>query len=202
MFFLNGIWRFLAVIGADRLQCILAVFGGYWTRSFYNMPRRYFRRRIANKDKYSVENTVIITPPADEWDEIEATATTQTSHQFNRAVIPSTDIQGMRKVKHMTLTFSSSVDLRVLYALVYVPEGYNPNLINLPLNGQPGSLYEPNQYVMSAGVLDFSGGPLRIRTPLSRNLNSGDSIYLVLAQTQQDASAPLTVNVQYAITLQ
>ena len=34
---------------------------------------------------------------------------------------------------------------------------------------------------MSSGVLDFSGGPLRIRSKLSRNLNSGDRIALALA---------------------
>ena len=43
------------------------------------------------------------------------------------------------------------------------------------------TLYEPNQFVMSSGVLDFSGGPLRIRSKLSRNLNSGDRIALALA---------------------
>ena len=50
--------------------------------------------------------------------------------------------------------------------------------IQWPTYGSQLSIYEPNQFVLSRGVLDFTGGPLRIRTPLSRNLNSGDRIQL------------------------
>ena len=166
------------------------------------MVRRYYRRRsYVNRDKYSVENTVCTTPSSGSWTSVAATPETQASKQFSVSVIPPSDIQGMRKVKHLTLSFSSESDTRYLFALVYVPEGYDPNFINVPLLGQPGALYEPNQYVMASGTLDFTGGPLRIRTPLSRNLNSGDQIFLILAQTD-DRNTAVYLNIQYAITLQ
>ena len=169
----------------------------------FSMPRRYYRRRSGNRDKYSIEDTVVLAPSSASWPVIPATDETQQSKQFSTLIVPSIDAQGMRKVKHLTLTFSSTEDYKLLYALVFVPSGYSPNPIRVPPLGQPTSLYEPNQFVMSAGVLDFSGGPLFVKTPLSRNLNSGDSIYLVVAATdlgQQNTN--FTVNVRYAITLQ
>ncbi len=169
------------------------------------MPRRYYRRRSANRDKYSIESTILYTSPASGWSRIAGVqGETQTSRQTSSVVVPSIDAQGMRKVKHLSMTFSSEADTRVLYALVFVPSGYGVNDIRIPVNGQPGSLYEPNQFVMSSGVLDFSGGPLRLHTPLSRNLNSGDSICIVFATPDSETlgETNLAVNVRYAITLQ
>ncbi len=168
------------------------------------MPRRYYRRRRSgNRDKYSIEDTVVLVPSSSSWPQVPATSETQLSRQFTTLIVPSIDAQGMRKVKHLTLTFASTDDYKLLYALVFVPSGYSPNALRVPPLGQPTSLYEPNQFVMSSGVLDFSGGPLLIRTPLSRNLNSGDALYLVVAATDTGSNdTSLTVNVRYAITLQ
>ena len=168
------------------------------------MVRTYYRRtpRSNNRDKYSVENTVVLTPSSNSWTVVPAVSgVTQSSKQFSIPIVPAADVQGMRKVKHLTLSFSSASDVRLCYVLVYVPEGYDPNPIRVPNLGYATSLYEPNQYVMSSGTLDFSGGPLRIRTPLSRNLNSGDSIHLILAQWDE-GNVAVSTNVKYAITLQ
>ena len=164
------------------------------------MVRRYYRRtpRSNNRDKYSVENTVVLTPSSSNWTTVPATADTLASRQFFIPIVPSTNVQGMRKVKHLTISFSSASDTRLCYVLVYVPEGYDPNPIRIPQLGYATSLYEPNQYVMSSGTLDFSGGPLRIRTPLSRNLNSGDSIHLILAQWDEGTVA-VSANVKYLL---
>ena len=169
------------------------------------MVRRYYRRtpRSNNRDKYSVENTACTTPPTSSWTPVPASGDlTQASRQFPITIVPATDVQGMRKVKHLTISFSSEADTRLFYALVYVPGGYEPSFINFPALGQSISLYEPNQFVMSSGCLDFTGGPLRIRSPLARNLNSGDSIYLLVAKKEDDPSTTLFINCQYAITLQ
>lgn len=169
------------------------------------MPRRYYRRRSGNRDKYSIESTILYTPSGSQWTDVPAVSgETQVSKQFSAVVVPSIDAQGMRKVKHLTMTFSSEQDTRCLYALVFVPSGYEVNAIRNPILGSPGSLYEPNQFVISSGVLDFSGGPLRVSTPLSRNLNSGDAIYLVFSSGafQGLDSMQITANVRYAITLQ
>ena len=39
-------------------------------------------------------------------------------------------------------------------------------------------MYEPNQFVMNCGVIDPTAGPIRIYSPISRNLNDGDKISL------------------------
>ena len=170
----------------------------------FSMPRRLFRRRSVNRDKYSIENTSVYFPSS--WTEFAATTDTPVTLQTSIPVLPPSDVQGMRKVKHLTLSFSCEQNqVPVFYALVFVPQGYDPNTLQIPKPGFAISLYEPNQYVMSSGVLDFTGGPLRVRCPLARNLNSGDSIHLILGlpKTQQQQQIPqILSNVQYAITLQ
>ena len=168
------------------------------------MVRRYYRRtpRSNNRDKYSVEQTLISAPAYNAWTEVPATDSTKLTRQFSISVIPPTSEQGMRKVKHFTLSFSNANmnGAPLVYALVYVPEGYDPNPINVPIDGNAISMYEPNQFVISQGIIDTDAGPQRIRSPLSRNLNSGDSIYLIIAATSS-AGTPI-ISVKYAITLQ
>jgi len=166
------------------------------------MPRRYRRRHFGNKDKYSVEQTIINAPNSGQWDLFPATEVLGATRQVNYSILPPTDVQGMRKIKHFQITFTSTSDsLPFYYALVFVPAGYNPQRINLPVEGTAIAAYDANQFVISQGVLDFSGGPLRIRSPLSRNLNSGDSIFLCLA-TYDQVEANILASVKYAITLQ
>ena len=169
------------------------------------MPRRYYRRRPINKDKYSVESTAVVTPALNDWIAVPAHDASQASVQYNTTVVPETAIEGMRKVKHLTLTIANNANtleyVPLIYAIVYVPAGYEANPINYPSVGTATNLYDPNQYVMQCGVVDFSAGPCRIRSALSRNLNSGDSIRIILASTSTGTSA-YTLNVKYAITLQ
>ena len=63
-------------------------------------------------------------------------------------------------------------------------------------------MYEPNQFVMNCGVADFSGGPLRFTSPVSRNLNSGDKIVLIMTNNTADTTAHYHYVVRYAVTLQ
>ena len=107
----------------------------------------------------------------------------------------------MRKVKHVRISLSSTQQGAELWediawALVYVPEGYQPNTLD---GRNEHSLYEPNQFVMASGFNDPRAGPIRITSPISRNLNSGDQIVLVVGTTQATSVAGL---VEYAITLQ
>lgn len=149
----------------------------------YSYRRRYNR---SGRDKYSVERSA---------GTISVGTTTTTTN-----VVPATTIQGMRKIKHMEISFSNTNTTldSVYWALVYVPQGTTPN----GLQRDGGSLYEPNQFVIEAGVLDFTGGPLRIRSRLSRNLNSGDSIVLLTSTNVTTSSIEIAYVVKYAITLQ
>ena len=114
-------------------------------------------------------------------------------------VVPPTTAEGMRKVKNITVNLSSGgrTGFSYYWAIVYVPEGTSPN--ELQVGGAVASMYEPNQFVMNCGMVDPAAGPIRFFTPLSRNLNSGDSIYLLVRPDA--ASAPeLEGVVRYAIS--
>ena len=168
------------------------------------MPyRRKYYKRTPNKDKYSIEQTIINVPPSEQWTEFPAASPIAASRQWAISVIPPTELQGTRKVKHFTLSFSSQdINALIYYSLIFVPAGYEPQRINIPETGFAAPAYDANQFIISQGVLDFTGGPLRIKSPLSRNLNSGDSIYLVFAHTGAAVQQGLFATVRYAITLQ
>ena len=156
------------------------------------MGRKYYKRSSRPKTKYSVEQSAF-------------TEAVTASNQSATLIVAPTAVQGMRKVKHLTVTLASQGSVAaaqdVYWALVYCPEGMNPNQLTVSsVVGQSTPLYEPNQYVMSCGVMDFSAGPTRVSTPLSRNLNSGDRIFLIMANPTAN-----TINlygvVRYAISL-
>lgn len=179
------------------------------------MPRRYtattrrvrrYARPAATRAKYSIEtatsNTALI-----------AMTDSGTTKYGQTVVVPATTIQGMRKVKHMQITvvMQHNDDVNawaggapILWALVYAPQGSPENLEAPKVDG---SVYEPNQFVIASGIADSNAGPVRINTPLARNLNSGDRIVLVYrllngtSIAALDASASILTMCRYAITL-
>ena len=167
---------------------------------------RRFHRKVANRDKYSIEQTVVQTDIVTNWATVPhgQDATLQDSKQIDFEIVPPVDFQGMRKVKHLDLTVSNDANdtVPLLYALVYVPHGVDISPIRFPAPGYANTLYHANQFVMACGVLDFGAGPCRIRCPLSRNLNSGDRIVLICASAVLQLASKYIFNVRYAITLQ
>ena len=93
----------------------------------------------------------------------------------------------------------------VVWAVVYVPEGTEPSMLFQGFNNTNMILYEPNQFVLGAGCIpdagyDFvneaqagneanfntrvsAGNMTRLRVPLSRKMNPGDRLFLVMATT-------------------
>ena len=121
--------------------------------------KRYFRNR-GNKDKYSIEQTNILAPYFNEWNTVEAASEfEQDSKQWAIQVCPPVEFQGMRKIKHITISASCSSDNPVYYALVYVPQGYQAQNIHFPASGNAIMNYESNQYVMSSGVFELTRWP-------------------------------------------
>lgn len=158
------------------------------------MPKKYYyRRNYGARDKYSIEQTA---------GSLTINANTQDGYIV---VVPPADLQGMRKVKHISIQMADRLAgtqnvTNLTWAIVYAPAGMTPNIL-MPNGAQ--SLYEPNQYVMSCGVFDFSAGPLRISSPLARNLNSGDQIVLVVKQNPvSESNRTYDFVVKYAVTLQ
>lgn len=178
------------------------------------MPRRYtvttrrvrrYARPLANRSKYSIE-----TSTSNQL--LTAMTTDGTTLYGLAAVVAPTTIQGMRKVKHMQISlclqhgatsYSIAGGAPILWALVYVPAGQ----ATVPAPNTSGSVYEPNQFVIASGISDADAGPIRINTPLARNLNSGDSIMLTYrllngpAIANVDSTATIVTMTRYAITL-
>lgn len=156
------------------------------------MPKYYKKRSYRPRDKYSVEQQAGVL-------QIPTTATDVVT-----VVVPDTNIQGMRKVKHLTVSLAARDEAGAAsdtcyWALVYVPQGTSVNPLNI--SGSSG-FYEPNQFVMNCGVCDFSAGPCRFTSRVSRNLNSGDRICLIINGGSVAATRYFAYCVRYAVTLQ
>ena len=96
--------------------------------ALFTMPKRFFRKRQFNRDKYSVEHTSVRTTTTDQWTQVGAVGDSAASFQTTHTIVAPSEIQGMRKVKHITLTASNAqTSLNPLYyVLAYVPQGYDP----------------------------------------------------------------------------
>ena len=164
--------------------------------TFSKMP--YYRRaakrpRYGKRDKYSIQQKGAVA----------AVAANRTSAVD---IVPATTTEGMRKVKHLTVNLTqiatSNAESNLFWALVYVPQGTTAGALNIATAGAtPGSMYEPNQFVMNCGVVDPSAGPIRMSSPISRNLNDGDKITLLIRPTLDGAATTVSLVVRYAITL-
>jgi len=94
-------------------------------------------------------------------------------------VVPASTTQGMRKVKTLTVqlsTVNSVADILGHLSLSLKATIHRSSHLVLLM----ASMYEPNQYVMNCGVCDPDAGPVRFSSRISRNLNSGDRLYLVI----------------------
>ena len=149
---------------------------------------KFYRRRFSragSRNKYSIEQRSFYN-------------TTNASGDLAIQVVLPTTLEGMRKVKHLTVNLTCENSRNALYwALVYVPHGTSPS----PLSITGSSMYEPNQFVMNAGIVDSTAGPIRFHAPVSRNLNSGDTIYLIMHDAGGAANVEIFGVVRYAVTL-
>ena len=160
----------------------------------------YYRRaakrpRYGKRDKYSIQQKA----------SVASIAANQTSVVD---IVPATTTEGMRKVKHLTCNLTqvvaggSSAESNLFWALVYVPQGTKAGgTQHRNCRGNSSSMYEPNQFVMNCGVIDPTAGPIRIYSPISRNLNDGDKISLLIRPTLDGVATIVSLCVRYAITL-
>ena len=136
--------------------------------------RAYRRGRYGSRDKYSVHQKAF---------SFTAQASPTTTAQL---IVPSSATEGMRKVKHLTVNLTPILDQdggQIWWALVYVPQGTTAGSIQLATTAALSDMYEPNQYVMNCGIVDPTAGPIRFSSPISRNLNNGDAIVLLVRHT-------------------
>lgn len=150
-------------------------------RRYYRRRPRRFTRRLKTV-KWSVENYCFT-------DAINA------GQQYNVPLIPPTNVLGVRKVKNFTLVIDSSTTCP--FAVVFVPEGTNPNPITVG-QGQMLSFYEPNQNVIIRGISN-SALPSNWFSRLSRNLNPGDSVFLNILNMDQVNQTDFKFTISYSI---
>lgn len=182
------------------------------------MPRRYRKRH------YAVYRTLKSTKYSNETFGSEISIDNNngqigTHGSFNCPIVPLPGgVLGTRKAKNFTLrlcceptgtddgagniTFDTA---RIAFALVFVPEGTNPSVVQFGAGNNPLSLYEPNQNVILSGIFD-SQQTYSFKTRLARNLNAGDQIVLCMADLTEivnlgeSTHTPVYFTCNYAIS--
>ncbi|ORX75328.1 hypothetical protein BCR32DRAFT_296967 [Anaeromyces robustus] len=144
--------------------------------------------RSGRKNKYNVQNTPFSGKLGTALQYgIGAIMNAPTFHQFNYTVVPSVDSEGVRKAGKFTINVSivGNTEGILYWALIYVPKGYSAkNFFTEQLANPP--LYEPSTNVLASGMNDTNAGPVRIYSPLFKNLNTGDSIVFQVAAQDTD----------------
>ena len=110
------------------------------------------------------------------------------------------------KVKYFRLNVVFESSVTALWALVYVPDGLPIGKLNVAgtgLDSMPGALYEPQQFIIASGVYTSQGSngasaPLRVWSPLARNLNPGDGVFLVWQTLTSASSIPTIITINYS----
>lgn len=143
---------------------------------FYEMPRRYYRRRVRNyvRSNYSVQRRVLALSswtqnPNDRESYASSVTLISAPSDAGNDILNG----GPKTVKHIevqllqrpTATVTNTNDPNYIrraypgcvWMAVYVPEGTTPNI---PFNGGTISqiaLYEPAQFVLGSGVIPYAG---------------------------------------------
>ena len=109
------------------------------------------------------------------------------------------------KVKYFRLNVVFESSVTALWALVYVPDGLpiRLNVAGSQVDSMPGALYEPQQFIIASGVYTSQGSsgasaPLRVWSPLARNLNPGDGVFLVWQTLTSASSIPTIITINYS----
>ena len=160
----------------------------------YGRRRSYRKIPRGPRTKYSLENFYFLGSTSNIQTD-PAIVSNSNDYQSVQTIIPATTVEGMRKVKNLTITVEvATADKTARYAIVYVP--YATNVNYLCLLAYPNKLYEPSQFVMAQGMIDQDMGPNRIRSSVSRNLNEGDQIVFLIAT---DDTTSFKIAGQYSV---
>ena len=157
----------------------------------------YYRRaakrpRYGKRDKYSIQQKAAVA----------AVAANQTS---GVDIVPATVTEGMRKVKHLTVNLTqiaaTNAESNLFWALVYVPQGTTAGSTqhrNIGSNSRQHVRTQPVCHELRRGR-PFSRSHQDVLS-ISRNLNDGDKITLLIRPTL-DGATTVSLVVRYAITL-
>ena len=147
------------------------------------MVRYYRRRRIFKRSSRPTERIV----------RAGSTGQISTGNQVSAYVYTATDPNTATRFKLDTGFSASTAGGPVVYALVYVPEGYNINNIVYP--AVTDDIYNPTKNVLLSGVLTDNAIEDHKSTSYSRKMAVGDRIALIYynaSSSQVDASFELS----------
>ena len=138
--------------------------------------RAYKRPRYGKRDKYSIQQKA-------------ATAVVSANQTSVVDIVPPSLTEGMRKVKHLTVNLtqiaSGDAESNLFWALVYVPQGHRQAASTSQQAAAASAACTNHQFVMNCGVVDPTAGPIRMHSPISRNINDGDKISLLIRPTRR-----------------
>ncbi|UJP31654.1 cap [Donkey kirkovirus Hetian-58] len=160
--------------------------------SYYRKTKKgQYKREKYSRQCISDVNTVTLV------DTLDGNVTIPHSQQISGPIIPSTTVQGQRKVKNMSIDLAvgkttvsggttaenGEFNTPILFAVVYHPEGTEVNNMattRLTASGVLTQAYVPEQNVIFMRMLSPVEGSVHCQIPLSRNINAGDSIDLIV----------------------
>lgn len=165
---------------------------------------RYRKRRIIfrKKNKWSIEQR----PGFIAGNGWSSTSDTYLNRQSLIPIVNATSQEGVRKAKNISISIATPasqsqvpVNGSFYWALIYLPEGQTAGELS-----STGQLYQPSQFVISSGIVSGEQGKMRITSRLARNLNQGDSIYLLLGTNSNfiysgTTSTPETYRFNYLV---
>lgn len=175
--------------------------------------RRNLRRQV---NKYNIENFANTVSTA-------VATTTDKNIPYNTIrsiIIPPNLSAGVRKITNLRGSLTTDLSKgSALIAIVYLPEGFDPGNQNLvapakyndtsqtspfsSLTVNTGNCYVPSQNVLWFGQIRSSLQSINWRVPLSKNLNGGDQILMLIKPlTMADPSTAtysFFISGQYAI---
>lgn len=157
------------------------------------MYRRRFRSRraVARPGRWAREATVV---------DLSKVSIAASGGVGNVIVVPPTTVQGNRRISTVSLRLVWTAGVPVAYVLAYIPAGTTPSppgsggFASIDEHGQIpegqslSSLYEPNQNVLTSGVIAPNAGQITsIAWTGTRVLGSGDCIAVVFKNYFSDA---------------
>lgn len=128
------------------------------------------------------------------------TLTDATQFGLYMPIVPASETSGMRKCKNFSINFTSnSLTETLLFAVVYLPEGAQASTFVPRLNVVTANpidtfteLFAANQWVIGCGSI-VGGSVNRFYSPLARNLNNGDTVFLYIWRSRTNTDE-ITVN--------
>lgn len=185
-------------------------------------PRRVARapKRAIKRVKYSNEtfsNCISVTAPG--------SSDEQLCNNYWIPVITSSSVAGMRKAKNFSITLTcipptlssntAIYDIPVIVSamLIYLPEGTKPMAPDYSALPEPEyptpapltNVYKPEQNIIMSKLGNITtSGSITMRNRLARNLNSGDSVGILLSvfslPLENASQFPIVVSANYAVS--